>query len=773
MTDSPLSIKADRVLFGRDSTVKNLEERVMAKEKFRLLLTGPSGIGKSELLRELDRSLRLIHGEVCLRYEIRSAAHSVQDMLSTLAVQLLNQADVEHREGFAEALTNISTQDSWSLGTAALLDAVSIVAPNLKNTAQALLTSLHNRSPRGTAERIASAGRDDLLAGFIRLVEALDATGLRGSIFIDRLEGGSQSVQEAALALALAVPPTWATIFAINDETTEGLKSLDRVRPEITYIGGETERLDPLEVGALEAWIKAIRGTPSNINELISVLENCGGRPLFLKDWVTGLMTEEESRLILSDRLGDYYEQRIRALSSDAQWLLIRLAVLPENSIFSFQFCYRLLQSKSSTNSIDFTWEVLRELKENNFVELESASVEDFRIVHAVTRHHIFNTLPGTVLRTAASDVIGVIRQAPLQVDTAHDFYTQLVLSDLAGDREAVLRLTLSTASQLMFAGSYRPALSAYSIGLSAGESLGDLELSTESVIGVATVLLNTGYYQAALNRLDSRPTSTPDHLLPKISLLRGEILMRLNRYPESLSELERAHTLHSDQNEIEGQLAAEKIRNTILRDLGNYEEAVSLASSIVQRAEQVLGSSPLLAACFQALARSLAFRSDLTEGIAAAQRSLDISVSIHSIRNEGNSYLAFGEVLRHHNMLDEAILNYGKAIKIAETIANRDSFLWASLGLADALVLKGEIVDAKLVLEQVGEIVRNAAAHYPLEYLHWQLSEATINYISESSTTEELKISADNYESLGISWPKAYVDSVISTGKATIAKDL
>lgn len=771
MSDSPLSIKADRVLFGRDNTLKSLEERVMAKEKLRLLLTGPSGIGKSELLRELDGSLRLIHGEVCLRYEIRSGAHSVQDMLSNLAVQLLNQADVEHREGFAEALTNISTEDTWSLGTAALLDAVSIIAPHLKTVTESLLTSLRSRSSGATAQNIARAGRDDLLAGFIRLIEALDAAGVRGSILIDRLEGGAQAVQEASLALAVSLPSRWATVFAINDETLDGLKSLERVRPEITYIGGETLRLDPLDVGALESWTKAVRGNAGDINELSNVLENCGGRPLFLRDWVNGLMSAEASKLILGNRLGNYYEQRINSLSADARWLLIRLAILPENSIFSFEFCHHLREIQSSGTSTDSTWEVLRTLKDENFVEPLN---EGFRIVHAVTRNHVFNTLPEALLKAAALDLVHVISGVSLQPSEPEDRYVRLVLSSLAEDQEAVTRLTLPTASQLFFAGSYRPALNAYKIGLDAGQSSGNLELSIESLIGISAVLLNTGYYQEALARLSNLPPSPiPEHLVARIALTRGEILMRLNRYSESIIELETAHRIYSAIDDLEGQLASEKIRNTILRDLGRYDDAVALANSIVERAEQRLTPSTLVAGSFQALARSLAFRSEMVAGVEAATRGLQISLSIHSIRGEGNSYLALGEVYRHHMELSEAILNYEKAIRIAERIANRDSLLWSLLGLADALLLKDEISSAKQALNQVGEIVRNAAEHYPLEYLHWQLSMATIDYLSGGSTADELKASALKYESLGITWPADYVHSLIRAGKATIAKDM
>jgi hypothetical protein len=122
---------------------------------------------------------------------------------------------------------------------------------------------------------------------------------------------------------------------------------------------------------------------------------------------------------------------------------------------------------------------------------------------------------------------------------------------------------------------------------------------------------------------------------------------------------------------------------------------------------------------------------------------------------------------------VDEAIVNYEKAIWIAETIANRDSFLWSSLGLADALLLKGELARAKQALEPVGEIVRNASSHYPLENLHWQLSTATVGYINRELSDTDLKAAAAQYQSLRITWPEAYVRAVLTDGKPTVAKDL
>lgn len=500
------------------------------------------------------------------------------------------------------------------------------------------------------------------------------------------------------------------------------------------------------------------------------VLENCGGRPLYLRDWVHGLMSEEESQLILNNRLGEYYEQRIKNLSEKARWLLYHLAITPENAVFLFDFCQQLLSTTLPVTA-EATWDVLSELIRNNFLEREG---DDFRIVHAVTRKHIFKTLPTAVLQSAATNILQVIDAYEKGAEEPRTLYTRLVLSDLAGNHESVRALALRTGSELAYIGSYKPALHAYSLFLSSAESPESLELSIQAMIGISTVLLHTGHYQEALSRLSGIAIDRlSPSLLARLSLLRGEILMRLNRYNQALLQLENAHRAYEELGNVDGQLESEKNVNTILRDLGRYERAVSQAQSFADRARRELPPSRLVASCLQALARSLAFLRNTEEGLVAAKESLEMALSVQSIRAEGNAHLAFGEVYRHSYILDEAIPSYDSAIRIAETIANRDSFLWSSLGLADSYLLKGYYVNAQRVLERVGEIVKHAPSHYPLEYLHWQLSIASIDFINRTISDKEIIAAAEQYQSLGITWPMEYVQEVIATGILNLAKKM
>jgi hypothetical protein len=116
-----------------------------------------------------------------------------------------------------------------------------------------------------------------------------------------------------------------------------------------------------------------------------------------------------------------------------------------------------------------------------------------------------------------------------------------------------------------------------------------------------------------------------------------------------------------------------------------------------------------------------------------------------------------------HGHNYPSAIEYYEKAILIANKIANRDSFLWSALGLSDALLLDGQHLKSQRTLDEVASIVKHADSLYPLEYLHWNLSQATLDFIGKKINEEEMLLAATKYSSLKINWPLEYVKKIIS----------
>ncbi len=777
-----LSSQLDMIAFyGRDALLSEITKK-MAAGKCRLILRGVSGVGKSEFQRNLQSYLGNKSPEfICLLQEIKASTTTVADVLAGLTVQLLQQVDLfdGRLQSIRNALNRLQREHTVALGTAALLDLVGVLAPNLKNTTENLTKTLQasfaGASPKAMAEQLAKAEKDDMLLAFFRIIESLDAAGHRGCILFDRLESGSASVQDFADSLATYIPPSWSLILTVNDETPEGIQALTRIQPRIKYLGGEVYRLPPLDIQALQAWTESVRNNLPSVEEMHQVLKNCDGRPLYLKDWVAGLVSQSGTELIVNNRVGEYYQQRVNALGEKAQWLLTRLAIFPQGSSFHFDFCHKLLSTLNTVDNVENTWAVVLELVKDNFIERDPTMKDGYRLVHEVIRIHLSQNLPKIVLQSAASTVLKVYLSENSAEEDSSSVFTKLTLARLAGQREEVELRALPVAAQLLSEGAYTPALDAYRFLLEVVDP-SDMGARLQADLGIAKILLHTGYYQEALERLESlakEPHS--ESILFQIALQRGKTLLRLNRYCESKAELEKAERGYDGLGEVMGQVEAQLSLNTLLRDLEMYSDAAAQAQTLVSRVEAPDANFPLLikASCYRVAARSFALFGRWQMAAEFGKKALSIAREEHSIRAEGNAHFAIGEAYRHGLQITDAYNHYQSAFAIANKIGNRDSLLWSVLGLADAFLLDGQQKEAWQVLKGIEAIVGQGADRYPIEYLHWRFGMATIGYLNGDIVDTDLLLVAGVYDKLHTKWPSIYAEGIIAAGAARFAKPM
>ncbi len=726
------------------------------------------------MLRELELRLLLSSTEsFMLSHEIGSSAHTLDFTLSRYASQILDQLEPT-RPSAARAtrvLVEAVKNHPWALATAALLDAASVVAPQTKKLAESLIRSISTEvadmTPRAAAEQITARGRGDILAGFFALIESLASANIPGYILVDRFEARSETVKNAIAALAKNLPHIWRIVVAANDESPEGIAAIDFIWPTLAYLGADKVAVGPLDLTALESWILNVRGSAPAMDVLRRVLSNCDGRPLFLQDWVMGISTQAEVEPIWRRRLEPYYEQRSRSLSPPAARLLRLLAVLPAHSTYSFDFCHRALKS----DSIDVTYAATQELVEAQFLARAGETPDAYRLIHEVARAQVRERLPISLLRSIATDLLSAMSSLPTSDLGVQQDYARLLLSALAGRSDTVIQLALPTAHALARQGSSEAAIEGYELYLGAAPSPSLEKSEVEARLGIASVLLETGYYAEGLQALGSIP---PDRVMdqdePRILLVQGRLLLRLNQYQRARITLEDAHRKFGVLGDVHGQLEAAKEQNTIMRDLEQYSEAVPHAQHLVN--EAILQEAPpvIVASCYRGLARSLALCKQLDLAADAANKALSLATDTGSLRAIGNAQLALGEAYRHGGVFAEAIEHYQQAIDIADRLANRDSELWSILGLADALLLRGEPHYAMEALDRIRIYLEFKPRRHPLEYLHWRLSTATITYVVDGRD-EDLTRAAAAYVQFGINWPLRYVAAALSSGKPTVAK--
>lgn len=230
--------------------------------------------------------------------------------------------------------------------------------------------------------------------------------------------------------------------------------------------------------------------------------------------------------------------------------------------------------------------------------------------------------------------------------------------------------------------------------------------------------------------------------------LLRMKLSLRRNSYT-TLSAI--AGKLASEGMDTEAQIESELILNVAHRDV---LDLASLDASVTRlQALRSSGSAKQQNEINRSLARSLAKLGRSEEAIAEANAAVDTSSRLDSIRAVGNAYLALAEVLRYRAAHEEAISAYRKAAEIGRAMGNRDSQLWSLLGEASAHIEAGASTGANAALSEIAALLAEPGYQHPLETAHNNLLRTL------SRPADEVSFAVvDAYQSLGITWPKEYL---------------
>lgn len=762
-------------LFGRTQLLDDIASRVISGRNNRIVIAGPSGIGKSEFQRSLRLHTRLKDSQcACAYYEIGSAPGAAQDILSgnRFLATLLNQLLFDVLINCSKAREALDAMLAGHGGTSfvqTVVQLLSVLSPEFSISP----TLLDIQLPSGRDQIVKRTTVDDLLAGFLSIIDTLAACGVSGVILLDRVEYATEGIQRIATVLATELPGSWGCVLAVNDETAEGAASLRTLLPPIKYHGGELVQVPPMTSAAVTLWYETVRKTTADSDALETVVRNCQGRPLLIADWVNGFVTTEHTASLVGHRLNAYYDQRLSALPGDAQWLLYRLSLLPALARVSVEFCQILLEAYNPHITLDNAWGILRQLDSKGFLsKLGAAGIDaSFTLIHEATRNQVRSLLPGDVARQASAEILAAIEQRPEVLAPVLAAFTKLTLAEVAQRHEEIRATGLATANSLMKLEAYGPALEVFGLTLRlVDRDHGDYP---HLLCGRADLRIKMGLYSDAildLTRAESVPISVP--IQARIDLLRGEALTRLNRYEEAKTCLARAGNAFNSFGDLEGEIRVGTRINTILRDMGLYAEAVTHADQLVIRAVDAATPSSV-GDCFRALARSLALLSDCEGSLTAGRKALAIAQAANSIRAEGNAKLALGEAFRHGRRYAEALPEYRCAVAIADRIGNTDSLLWSLLGLSDALLLSGKIEEAVAILSRAEEFVESAPARYPLEHLHWRFSTECLEFLNHAATPHDLEQTAALYRLIGIHWPRQYVQNLLANGAPNGPKHL
>ena len=749
-------------LYGRDDFLDALVTRAVQGGAI-TVVHGPSGIGKTAILDTLcDRILVDAHVRVLIHHRLISQNESVDYLVAGLSRQLLDRTDLPSPDlpMLRKSLGSGSLRHGWKLGASMLLDLIRQVTPLAKTTEallQVLQETIQSASPRAQAERLADKRGEHLFNAFLDLLSALASARMVGCILIDTIDKANQAMRESIEALAANLPPTWSLVLTLNDETEAGIEVLRKMVPSLSYLKASKFPVPGLTLEDASVWYFAERGQHPPFSEAQCAVQAAGGRPLFLRDWVAGLDGGSMQQSVL-ERLGEYYSQRVTALPEDARSLLVRLALLPEGFDFPLELC-AALSHKDSHEAVEST--AIRLVKANF---LDEVSAGTYRFVHDLTRE-MARSRPAIVLKEAALDVLSALEalsglaDAPAYLSGASVDYARLLLHKYADQSEEIQQLAAPTGARLLAAGMNETALNAFELALEHTDHQAD---RLGCLLQIAEIHVERGLYEKALSLLDVEIWNGSS-MRPKADLVAGTALLRLNRYSEATTRLRKAHHRFRQSGDRMNSLSARRRLSTVLLDQDQCEESAELAASLVEEARREHLPPLLLAKCLRTLARALARGGQFDEAADAARHAIEIARAHNARRDEGNGRLALAEARRHGGDYEGAINSYASAVTIAKELANRDSLLWSTLGMSDALLLLRDVGGAESELARLTPLLEKGEGVHPLEHCHWNLSLAIVGWIrGRDGSREALSGAVKAYNRFSIGWPAKYVSGLV-----------
>ncbi len=296
-------------------------------------------------------------------------------------------------------------------------------------------------------------------------------------------------------------------------------------------------------------------------------------------------------------------------------------------------------------------------------------------------------------------------------------------------------------------------------------ETLEDFELSqANNLLKSAKDDYDTGSYLQALQKL--KELDSFKIILEKsytiamdATLLRGEIYLRQNKYPEAKALANRLSSISFEKQDWVRYCKGKFIENIIYRDQGYYENAIRIGEELRLIIEDKIPDNPILESCYRKLSRSLSLNGEWVAALDLASKAAEMTEKRGFKKGEPLSLLAIAESYRHGLDFQKAITYYKKSQSLAAGMGHTDCYLWAALGLCDALYLNQE--NPKKLLLKLETYLKANKNSYPLEKLHVSLSLFSITARYEGINDYPTSI-IEQYEELGIKWPKSYVDNIL-----------
>jgi tetratricopeptide (TPR) repeat protein len=335
------------IFVGREKEIATIKNILKDNPKANVLISGLTGMGKTELCMQIKKLLSQDELTHCGSYRVESKLEDpVNPFLTALfeVFQSITQKEPAKnklkwfRDVFANELWKKRKDIAWAIAK----DGLGSILKNLtekveiSETKSEMLGILKEASSewstKSTLEKLLVENKPAVINTYLALLRQISEQSPDGHKFVlifDQVENTSEVFREFLKSIARNLPEKFYLVFALNNEIPAGVQFLNEHKADFIFFKTQPVELKGLTNLEIKQLIEEMRGAYKTPDVVERARRLSDGRPLMIIQWIN---SKDFDLSIIDDekfRLYGYYEDNLSSVGIKAKKLSTALSLLP------------------------------------------------------------------------------------------------------------------------------------------------------------------------------------------------------------------------------------------------------------------------------------------------------------------------------------------------------------------------------------------------------------------------------------------------------------
>jgi tetratricopeptide (TPR) repeat protein len=596
------------VFVGREEEISTIKSIIKENPKANILISGLTGMGKTELAIQIKKLLSQNKTLHCGSYRVESKLEdSVNPFLVALAEVFQSITNKEPAESKLKWFKNVFAKELWKkrkdIGVAVVKDGVGTIVKNIEEKLKlevgettATLTGIikdasSEWSTKSTLDKLLLENKEAVITtylGFLRQISEQSPNGHKFILIFDQVENTSEFFQEFLISVARNLSNKFYLIFALNHEVEDGVEFRNKHKANLMFFETKEVELRGLSIQDIKDLIEKTRGAYQTPDVVEKVRKLSDGRPFFIIQWLNSkdfdLSVIDEKKF----RLYGYYADNLNAVGSEAKKLATVLSLLP----FPLKAGLKDYAGIMGINNFECN-ELLERLESKNIFRKYP---EGCWFSHGVIKNYVSENMDEALKKEYVLQIVGYLKMKYKKEIEAHEpgigKTTLAVLLPFTEDHQASFDQNYDLGRYHYWISAYEIAKRHFDNALEASEHLKDQSELGNLLDYLGLVYQAWGRYDAAIKyheRSLKIRKQVGDRKGEGVTLNNiGSIYKAWGKYDQAIEYYKKSLKITEEVGDLQGEGVTLNNIGEIYRAWGKYDQAIEYMTKSLNIFEEI-----------------------------------------------------------------------------------------------------------------------------------------------------------------------------------------